>query len=396
MKEWEKSRLARAIFAALILIVILTAFVSDARVQDGNGELTGERLVNARREPQNWATYFGAYDAWRYSSLDQIRADNVKNLVPVWAFQTGKVEGGLNATPLVVDGIMYLIASENRVFALNAETGQRLWTYNYKFPRDLISPYGKFNRGVAVGYGLVFFGTMDNHVVAVNAHTGKEVWNVEVEDVKKCGCNINGAPFIVKDKVIVGGTGGDSAHRGYISAFNAKTGRLAWRFYTIPGPGEPGHETWPDTDMWKYGGGSTWLTGSYDPQLNLIYWGIGNPSSDFNNSVRPGENLYTNCIVAIDADTGKLNWYYQEIPHDAWDFDSAYEPVLIDITRNGRTEKLIVHPNKSGFVWVLDRVTGKFVNAWPYVDTITWVKFIDKDGKLIGRNEPEVGKPNLI
>jgi len=381
---------------AVCAIVALTAFARHVSAQDGNGDLTGERIINARKEPQNWATYFGTYDAWRYSSLDQIRVDNVKSLVSIWAFQTGKVEGGLNATPIVVDGIMYLIASEDRVFALNAETGERLWTYNYKVPRDLISPYGKFNRGVAVGYGLVFFGTMDNHVVALDAKTGKEVWNVEVEDVKKCGCNINGAPFIVKDKLIVGGTGGDSAHRGYINAFNAKTGRLAWRFYTIPGPGEPGHETWGGTEMWKYGGGSTWLTGSYDPAQNLIFWGIGNPSSDFNNSVRPGENLYTNCIVAIDADTGKLKWYYQEIPHDAWDFDSAYESVLIDVARNGKTEKLLIHPNKSGFVWVLNRETGKFINAWPYIDTITWVKSIDKEGKLIGRNEPEIGKPNLI
>src|ERR1700730_5403463 len=205
MNHSKKSRPSRASLLALAFIVVLTVF-GQANAQDGNGDLTGERLVNARKEPQNWATYFGAYDAWRYSSLDQIRADNVKNLVPVWAFQTGKVEGGLNATPLVVDGIMYLIASENRVFALNAETGQRLWTYNYEVPRDFFSPYGKFNRGVAVGYGLVFFGTMDDHVVALTAHTGKEVWNVEVEDVKKCGCNINGAPFLVKDKLIVGGT----------------------------------------------------------------------------------------------------------------------------------------------------------------------------------------------
>ena len=379
----------------VLLLLLLTMLSSQSGAQVAQ-EMTGERLAKARKEPQNWPTYFGAYDAWRYSPLDQIRADNVKNLVPVWAFQTGKIEGGLNATPLVIDGIMYLTASEGRVFALNAETGERLWTYNYSMPRGQISPYGKFNRGVAVGYGMVFFGTMDNHVVALDAKTGKGVWNVEVEDVKKCGCNINGAPFLVKDKLIVGGTGGDSAHRGYISAFNAKTGRLAWRFYTIPGPGEPGHESWGGSEMWKFGGGSTWLTGSYDPDLNLIYWGIGNPSSDFHNDVRPGTNLYTDCIVALDADTGKLKWYYQEIPGDSWDFDSSYESVLIDVTRDGKTEKLLVHPNKGGFTWVLDRVTGKFKNAWRYVDTINWVKTIDKDGNLVERNEPEVGKTKLI
>jgi alcohol dehydrogenase (cytochrome c) len=381
--------------ASLLLLFVVSLFVPAAPAQ-AMQELTGDRIAASRKEPQNWSTYFGAYDGWRYSSLDQIRADNVKNLGMVWAFQTGKIEGGLNATPIVVDGIMYLIASENRVFALNAETGDRLWTYNYKIPRGFNSIYGKFNRGVAVGYGMVFFGTMDNHVVALDAKTGKEVWNVEVEDPKKCGCNVNGAPILVKDKVIVGGTGGDSAHRGYLNAYNVKTGRLAWRFYTIPGPGEPGHETWGGTDIWKYGGGSTWLTGSYDPALNLIYWGVGNPASDFHNDIRPGTNLYTNCIVALDADTGTLKWYYQEIPADSWDFDSAYECVLIDVVRGGKTEKLLVHPNKSGFTWVIDRETGKFKNAWKYVDTINWVKEIDKEGNLIGRNEPEVGKAKLI
>src|SRR5436853_1324735 len=388
MQKEPGSSIGRRI-SPISLLIILPLFL-----MTGAGVL-GQSRGQIKEQP-NWATYFGTTNAWRYSPLDQIKADNVKSLVPVWAFQTGKIEGGLNATPIVIDGIMYLIASENRVFALNAETGERLWTYNYRFPRDLIIPYGKFNRGLAVGLGLIFFGTVDNHVVALDAKTGKEVWNVEVEDPKICGCNINGAPFIVNDKVIVGGTGGDSAHRGYINAFYAKTGRLAWRFYTIPGPGEPGHETWPDNDMWKYGGGSTWLTGSYDPDQNLIFWGIGNPSSDFHNEVRPGANLYTGCVVALDADTGKLKWYYQEIPNDTWDFDSAYECVLIDITREGKTQKLLVHPHKSGFTWVIDRTTGKFVNAWPYVETINWVKGIDKDGKLIERNEPEVGKSKLI
>ncbi|MGH9760683.1 MAG: pyrroloquinoline quinone-dependent dehydrogenase, partial [Blastocatellia bacterium] len=360
----------RACGIALVLLVMLGWLAPTFGQQHGE-TLTGDRIARARSEPQNWPTYFGAYDGWRYSSLDQINTRNVKGLAPAWVFQTGKIEGGLNATPIVVDGIMYLIASEDRVFGLNAATGERLWTYDYKIPRDFPIAYGKFNRGLAVGYGLVFFGTMDNHVVALDAKTGKEVWNVEVEETKKCGCNINGAPILVKDKVVVGGNGGDSAHRGYINAFNAKTGRLAWRFFTIPGPGEPGFETWGNSPLWKYGGGSTWLTGSYDADLNLIYWGVGNPSSDFNNSERPGKNLYTDCIVALDADSGKLNWYYQEIPNDTWDFDSAYESVLMDVTRNGKTQKLLVHPNKSGFVWVLDRTNGKFINSWPYVKTIT-------------------------
>ncbi len=357
-------------------------------------EVTSERLVNAAKEPQNWMTYFGTYNAQRYSALNQITRENVKQLAPAWAFQTGKIEGGLNAAPLVVDGVMYLVGSYDRVFALDAVTGKLFWHYFYKLPPVPIA-YGTSVRGIAIGYGLVFMGTLDNHIVALDAKTGKEVWNVEIEDSQKCGCNVNAAPLVVKDKVVVGVTGGDSAHRGYLNAFEAKTGKPAWRFYTIPGPGEPGSETWK-AESWKFGGGSTWMTGSYDPDLNLIYWGIGNPAADFYGPDREGDNLYTDSVVALDADTGKLKWYYQEIPHDEYDFDAAYEPVLIDVARNGQTQKLLVHTNKSGYVWVLDRVTGKYLNAWPHVDTVNWVKGFDKDGKHIGRLQVSTAQSTVV
>jgi len=357
-------------------------------------EVTGERLNNAAKEPQNWMTYFGTYDAQRYSALNQINRANVKNIAPAWAFQTGKIEGGLNAAPLVVDGVMYLVGSYNRVFALDAATGTRFWHYFYKLPTGPI-PYGVSVRGIAVGYGLVFMGTLDNHLVALDAKTGREVWNIEIENYQKCGCNITAAPIVVKDKVIVGVTGGDSAHRGYLNAFDAKTGKQAWRFYTIPAAGEPGSETW-EGDSWKYGGGATWMTGSYDPELNLIYWGIGNPSSDFYGGDREGANLYTGCVVALDADTGKLKWHYQEVPHDVYDFDAAYEATLIDVVRNGQPQKLLVHTNKGGYVWALDRVTGKYINAWPHVETTNWVKGFEKDGTHIGRLEVPLGKSTEV
>ena len=237
-------------------------------------EVTGERLIQAQKEPHNWLSYSGTYNAWRYSPLDQINKNNLKKLVPVWAFQTGKTDGGFSCTPLVADGVMYITSPWNRVFAINAVTGKELWHYYYPVPKEFGLIYGPWNRGVALGYGLVFMGTIDNHLVALDAKTGKEVWNVNIENVQQCGCNISGAPLVVKDKVIVGVTGGDSAHRGYINAFDAKTGRRAWRFWTIPGPGEKGHETW-EGDSWKNGGGATWMTGSYDPELNLLYWGVG-------------------------------------------------------------------------------------------------------------------------
>jgi alcohol dehydrogenase (cytochrome c) len=358
------------------------------------GAQSGERLIRAASEPQNWLTYFGTYNAWRYSPLDQINASNVKKLGVAWAFQTGKVEGGLNATPLVMDGVLYLAGSYNRVFALNAETGEQLWNYFYKLPQGAI-PYGVVVRGLALGHGLVFMGTLDNHLVALDAKTGREVWDVEIEDVKQCGCNITAAPLVVKDKVVVGVTGGDSAHRGYLNAFDARTGRHAWRFFTIPGPGEPGAETWAG-DSWKHGGGATWMVGSYDPEQNLIFWGVGNPSSDFVGAGRRGDNLYTDSIVALDADTGKLKWHYQEIPHDEYDFDAAYEPILIDREVNGQRRKLIVHPSKAGYTWVLDRLTGKFLNAWKYVEAVNWVQKIGPQGENIGRLEIPAGRATFI
>jgi alcohol dehydrogenase (cytochrome c) len=356
-------------------------------------EVTGERLANAAKEPHNWMNYFGTYDAQRYSTLKQVTRENVKQLLPAWAFQTGKIEGGLNATPLVVDGVMYLVGSYNRVFALDAATGKLFWHYFYKLPSGPI-PYGVSVRGIAIGYGLVFMGTLDNHLVALDVKTGKEVWNIEIENYQKCGCNVTAAPIVVKDKVVVGVTGGDSAHRGYLNAYYTKTGEQAWRFYTIPGPGEPGLETW-EADSWKFGGGATWMTGSYDPELNLIYWGVGNPSSDFHGGDREGMNHYTDSIIALDADTGKLKWYYQEVPHDEYDYDSAYEPTLIDVERKGQKQKLLVHTNKGGYVWVLDRVTGKYINAWPHVDTVNWVQGFDKNGMEIGRLEIPLGKSTL-
>jgi len=353
-------------------------------------EITSSRLVDAGKEPQNWLTYFGNYAAWSYSSLDQVTRQNVKRLVPVWAFSTGELRGGLMATPLVADGVMYLMGPRNRVFALDAVTGRQIWKYFYELPDGPV-PYQNGSRGVAIGYGLVYFGSLDNHVVALDAKTGREVWQIEIEDVRQCGCNVTSAPLLVKDKVIVGVTAGDSAHRGYLNAYDAKTGKHLWRFYTIPAAGEPGNETWAG-DSWKLGGGSTWFTGSYDPELNLVYWGVGNASSDYFGEDRQGENLYTASLIALDADTGKLKWYFQETPHDVYDYDSNAEPMLIDVTGNGQTRKLVVHASKNGFAYVLDRVTGTYVAGWPYVDELNWTKGLDRNGKPIDQVIPPAGK----
>jgi alcohol dehydrogenase (cytochrome c) len=287
----------------LLLLATLLSFTTFGPSTLNAAEVTAQRLNAAAKEPQNWLTYGGTYTATRYSPLDQISKNNLKKLVPVWTFQTGKVDGGFSVTPLVADGVMYITSPFNRVFALDAVTGKELWHYYYAVPKEFGLIYGPWNRGVALGHGLVFMGTIDNSLVALDAKSGAEVWKVNIEDMQQCGCNITGAPLVVKDKVIVGVTGGDSDHRGYLNAFDAKTGKRAWRFWAIPGPGEKGHETWSG-DSWKHGGGSTWMTGSYDPELNLVYWGVGNPAADFYGETRKGANLYTDSVVALDADTG--------------------------------------------------------------------------------------------
>ncbi len=297
---------------------------------------------------------------------------------------------------------MYLITARARVFALDAATGREIWKYTYpEAPRSVPGFVG--NRGTAVGDGKVFFGTKDNYMVALDQKTGRLVWRVNVDDARQCGCNITAAPLVVKDKVIVGGTGGDGAHRGYITAFSTKNGRLAWRWYVIPGPGEKGNETWKG-DSWRFGGGAPWLTGSFDPALNLVYWGTGNAAADFYDAERVPAgadkskdlNLYTASVVALDADTGKLRWHHQEVHGDVWDYDSAYEVILVDREIRGRMRQALVHMNKSGLTSVLDRATGELLGVFSVPELHTWMTGVTEDGKLVGRNEPVFGKTTYI
>lgn len=350
----------------------------------------------------DWAHSAGTQFSWRYSALDQVNTKNVKSLTPAWIFQSGDYAENLQATPVVENGVMYLITARARVFALNAATGREIWNYRYPEPPANV-PGFVGNRGLAVGDGKVFFGTKDNYMVALDEKTGRLLWKVNVDDARQCGCNITAAPLVAKDKVIVGGTGGDGAHRGYITAFFTRNGRLAWRWYVIPGPGEKGNETWKG-DSWRFGGGAPWLTGSYDAALNLLYWGTGNAAADFFDAERvpagadksKDVNLYTASVVALDVDTGKLRWYHQEVPDDLWDFDSAYEVLLMDRQVKGRMRQVLVHMNKSGLTSVLDRRTGELLQVFTVPEVNTWITGVTEDGKLVGRNEPHIGSTTTI
>ncbi|HEY6340145.1 MAG TPA: PQQ-dependent dehydrogenase, methanol/ethanol family [Bryobacteraceae bacterium] len=341
------------------------------------GQVTFDRILNAAREPQNWLTYSGTMHSQRHSSLSQIDTANVKNLEMQWAFQARSLEK-FEATPLVVDGILYTVQPPNDIVALDAANGSVFWVYNYNPTPDARPCCGRVNRGLAILGDTLFMGTIDAHVIAVDAKTGHPIWNRQIAD-PAAGYALTHAPLVVKDKIILGVAGGEYGVRGFIAAYDAKTGREVWRFNTIPGPGEPGHETWKN-DAWKTGGGSVWVTGSYDPDLNLTYWGIGNPGPDWNGDVRPGDNLYTDSVVALDPDTGKLKWYYQFSPHDEFDYDSVQVPILADMQWKGSQRKVMLWANRNGLMYVLDRTTGEFLLGKPFVE-VNWMTGFDEKGR---------------
>lgn len=338
-----------------------------------------ERIRRADSEPGNWLTYSGNYYAHRFSSLKQIHTGNVARLKPAWIYQTN-VGHKFETTPLVVDGVMYLSEPPSNVTALDTRTGRSLWRYRRTLPDNVNVCCGQVNRGVAILDETVFIGTVDAYLVALDAKTGQVRWETEVTDYKT-GHSITVAPLVVKDKVIVGVAGGEYGVRGFLDAYDAKSGKRAWRFWTIPGPGEPGNETWAG-DSWKTGSGATWVTGAYDPELKLVYWGTGNPGPDWNGDVRAGDNLYSDSVIALDADNGKLKWYFQFTPHDIHDWDATEVPVLVNGNFQGKPRKLMLFANRNGFYYVLDRESGKYLASRAFVRQ-TWAREIDDNGRPV-------------
>ncbi|HEV2199614.1 MAG TPA: PQQ-dependent dehydrogenase, methanol/ethanol family [Bryobacteraceae bacterium] len=340
-------------------------------------QVTSDRLLKAAQEPQNWLTYSGSYAGQRHSGLTQIAPQNVRDLELKWVFQARSFEK-FEATPLVVDGVLYTVQAPNDVVALDAATGRVFWMYNYTPSKAARPCCGRINRGLAVAGDLLFMGTIDAHLIAIDAKSGKSVWNTAVARAES-GYALTHAPLVVKDNVIVGVAGGEFGIRGFIAAYNIRTGKEVWKFYTIPGPGEPGNETWAG-DSWKHGGGSAWVTGAYDPDLNLTYWGVGNPGPDWNGDKRQGDNLYTDSVVALDADTGKLKWHYQFSPHDEFDYDSVQVPVLAEIDYQGQPRKVMLWANRNGMYYTLDRTTGQFLVGKPFTQ-VNWANGFDEKGR---------------
>jgi len=374
--------------ARALSIVAFTCLL--AHHSQAQSPVSYERLLNTAKEPQNWLIYGNDYSSNRYSRLTQITPANVKSLNLAWVYQSA-VAGSWQATPLVADGIMYVTQRPNDIVALDATTGRVFWIYRYNNAAEVKVCCGANNRGLAILGDTLFMGTLDAHLVAIDAKSGHPLWKTQVAN-GEAGYSLTVAPLAVKDKVIVGVGGGEFGIRGLIAAFDAKTGKEVWRFNTIPGPGEPGHETWEecppnsttycDPEAWKHGSGSVWVTGSFDPNLNLNYWGIGNVGPDYNPDQRPGDNLYTASVVALDTDTGKLKWHYQFTPHDRYDYDSVQVPVLADITWKGAPLKAMLWANRNGNFYVLDRENGKFLLGKPFV-RVNWMSGFDEKGKPI-------------
>jgi alcohol dehydrogenase (cytochrome c) len=360
--------------ANVVLVLLITVFADSAHAQ-----VTFDRLLNSSKEPQNWMTYSGDYTGRRYSALDQINVANAHSMSAKWVYQTGAT-GKLETTPLVVDGVLYATAQDDRAFALDARTGRPIWLYQRQLPGDIRPCCGRVNRGLAILGDKVFLGTMDAHVVALDAKTGNVVWDIAAADYKT-GHSFTVAPLIVKDLVIIGVSGGEYGVRGFIDAYDATTGARKWRFYTVPGPGEPGHDTW-EGDSWKVGGAPAWNTGTYDATTNQIFWPTGNPAPSNRSEGRAGDNLYSNSLLALNADTGKLDWYFQFTKHDEHDWDATQVPVMID----AGGKHLIAQANRNGFFYVLDRTTGKLISANAYGKT-TWSDAKDSEGRPVAKKE---------
>src|SRR5216110_1156521 len=351
-----------------------------AAQQAAPAQVTPQDLRDGLKNPTRWITYGGDYGNHRNSPLTQITPANVNRLTAHWQFQTDTL-GKFEAAPLVLDGVVYVTGPLDTGWAIDARTGRQIWRYRRDLPSGLIACCGLVNRGFGVLGDRLFKTTLDAHVVALSRKTGAIEWDTPMVDFKQ-GYSGTTAPLVVKDKVIVGVAGAEYGIRGFIDAYDVQTGKRAWRFYTVAKPGEPGGNTWPRGDAYLRGGGSIWVTGSYDPQQNLVFYGTGNPGPDYFSGAREGDNLYTASLVALNADTGQLAWHYQFTPHDVHDWDSTQVPVLGDLPINGQNRKVVMFANRNGFFYTIDRITGKVIVAKPFVET-TWAKEIGADGRPV-------------
>jgi alcohol dehydrogenase (cytochrome c) len=375
--------MTRCVIAIALLVGAQPVFGQQSESQSGAAPsfspVTWERLLNAADEPENWLMYSGTLDSQHFSGLDQIHNRNVGELELKWAYQIPQLDRA-ETVPLVVDGVMFITEAPSNVVAVDAATGRQYWRYNHELPDDLRICCGRNNRGVAILGETLYMSTLDARLVAIDARTGNLVWNTEVADYRS-GYSKTAAPLIVKDKVVTGIAGGEFGIRGFIDSYDATTGDLDWRADTIPGPDHPDNQTWAG-ESWRTGGSASWITGAYDPDLDLVYWGTGNPGPDWNGDVRMGDNLYSDSAMALNMETGGLEWYFQFTPHDVHDWDAIQVPILADLRMGGETRKVMMWANRNAFYYTLDRVTGEFLVGKPFAKQ-TWAEGLDSNGRPI-------------
>lgn len=350
-------------------------------------------MIRAGDSSTDWLTYTGNYAGHRHGIQNQISRENVQHLRLAWAAQLRADSPSLESSPIVTSTRMYVTESPEGLTALDIRNGSVIWQFHRPVSPDIPLCCGSQNRGVAVLGKSIFLATLDAHLIAFDAETGAKLWDVTLGDWKK-GYSITGAPLALDGRIVIGVGGGDFGIRGFLAAFSPADGSLLWKFYTIPGPGEPGNDTWGG-DSWQHGGVATWGPGAYDPVLDLIYWGTGNPSPVFFPKGRPGTNLYANSIVALEAKTGKLRWAYQFTPSDDHDWDATQQPVLADIQWNGQKLSAVIEANRNGFFYALDRLTGKFLIAKPFAKQ-TWATGYTSDGHPIVRPDAEPSPSGAI
>ena len=377
MARWQE--VALGFFLAVVNVQVVSAQSTPVASTSARTDVQPAQLL-AAPVAANWLSYNGDYTGRRYSALREVTTENVAQLRAQWVFHVPN-SAHLEVTPVVADGIMF-VTSANDAFALDAQTGRTIWHYDRPITEGLIDDASQHhNRGVAVLGSRIYMETDNAHLLCLDARSGNLIWDVTYTDGNR-NYGATSAPLVVKGNIIVGTSGGDDGIRGFVAAYDAQTGKEVWRFWTIPGPGEFGSASWPG-DSYKLGGGTTWMPGTFDPELNTIYWGTSNPAPDFDGEPRPGDDLYTDCLLALDPDNGKLKWYFQFTPHDLFDYDAVETPVLVDAAFQGKPRKLIVHADRNGFLYVLDRVNGKFLSARRFVEKLNWASGIDASGRPI-------------
>ena len=369
-------RTTKYIFCGFVVVALLLG----SRLTSWAQNVTYDEIVHAASHPEDWLTYGGNYASQRFSELKQVNTENVASLKMQWVYQLRR-QGIFESSPIVVDGMMYVTEPPTTVTALDVRTGKPVWRWTADLPKNLLT-IGLFptNRGVAILGDTVYVATIDAHLVALDAKTGGMRWSVEIGNNKEAVA-ITQAPLAIDGKIVVGMGGGEGGLRGYIDAYDARDGKRLWRLYTIPTAGEPGVETW-EGDSYKYGGATTWNTGAYDPETNTLFWGTGNPAPDWNGDMRKGDNLYSCSLLAIDADTGKMKWYFQFSPHETHDWDASEPPILFDATIDGKPRKIVAQANRNTFYYVIDRITGQFITGRAYAKE-TWAKGLDAKGRPI-------------